>query len=326
MYPDLTLVKSVESVLPSHMSSGANGLPRGCCSAAGVIDDWMLTSSPNDALSRGVANIPTTRVKIPMQNIIEIKNVTAYRGRTRALSNLSLEITSGCHTVILGPNGAGKSTLLKLLSREIYPVQGNGSYVRVFGRDRWDIWELRAHFGIVSHDLQQEYVGHVRGMQVILSGFYASIGTWDHQQFSAENQARAMYIMEMLRIAELRERAFATMSTGEQRRFLLGRALVHDPETLILDEPTSGLDLKACFQYLDIIRGLMQAGKTIILVTHHIHEIPPEMSRVVLLKEGKVMADGEKSKMLTSDTLSRLFETPIALVHANGFYQAMPGL
>jgi iron complex transport system ATP-binding protein len=188
------------------------------------------------------------------------------------------------------------------------------------------VWELRTHFGIVSHDLQQEYVGHARGMQVILSGYYSSIGTWDHQQFSAEDQTRAMRIMERLCVAELRDRAFAAMSTGEQRRFLLGRALVNDPETLILDEPTSGLDLKACFQYLDIIRGLMQAGKTIILVTHHIHEIPPEMSRVVLLKEGEVIADGEKSNMLTSDTLSHLFETPIALVHANGFYQAMPGM
>jgi iron complex transport system ATP-binding protein len=236
-----------------------------------------------------------------------------------------LEIPSGCHTVILGPNGAGKSTLLKLLSREIYPIQHDGSYVRVFGRDRWDVWELRAHFGIVSHDLQQEYVGHVRGMQVILSGYYSSIGTWDHQQFSAEFQARAMHIMETLHVAELRDRAFAAMSTGEQRRFLLGRALVNDPDTLILDEPTSGLDLKASFQYLAIIRRLMRAGKTIILVTHHIHEIPPEMSRVVLLKEGKVMADGEKSTILTGDTLSQLFETPIALVQANGFYQAIPG-
>jgi iron complex transport system ATP-binding protein len=262
---------------------------------------------------------------MPVQNIIEIKNVTAYQGRSKALSNVSLEITSGCHTVILGPNGAGKSTLLKLLSREIYPIQRDGSYVRVFGRERWDVWELRAHFGIVSHDLQQEYVGHVRGMQVILSGYYSSIGTWDHQQFSAECQARAMHIMETLHVAELRDRTFGAMSTGEQRRFLLGRALVNDPDTLILDEPTSGLDLKASFQYLAIIRGLMQDGKTVILVTHHIHEIPPEMSRVVLLKEGEVMADGEKSTILTSDTLSQLFETPIALVHANGFYQAMPG-
>jgi len=115
------------------------------------------------------------------------------------------------------------------------------------------------------------------------------------------------------------------MSTGEQRRFLLGRALISDPDTLLLDEPTSGLDLKACFQYLEIVRGLMQAGKTVILVTHHIHEIPPEVWRVVLLKDGAVVADGAKENILTSVQLSQLFDTPIELVHANGFYQAMPG-
>jgi iron complex transport system ATP-binding protein len=131
--------------------------------------------------------------------------------------------------------------------------------------------------------------------------------------------------METLGVAELKDRTYATMSTGEQRRFLLGRALINDPDTLLLDEPTSGLDLKACFQYLDIVRGLIQAGKTIILVTHHIHEIPPEVSRVVLLKDGAVLADGDKHQILTSAQLSRLFDTSIELVRANGFYQAMPG-
>jgi iron complex transport system ATP-binding protein len=160
---------------------------------------------------------------------------------------------------------------------------------------------------------------------VILSGYYSSLDTWEHQQFSAADRARAEQVMEVLGIAALRDRTFAAMSTGEQRRFLLGRALINDPDTLLLDEPTSGLDLKACFQYLDLIRSLMRAGKTIILVTHHIHEIPPEISRVVLLKNGTVFADGDKATILSSDRLSQLFDTPIELVRANGFYQAMPG-
>jgi iron complex transport system ATP-binding protein len=260
-----------------------------------------------------------------MQNIIEINNVTAYRGQTRVFDNLSLQIAHGCHTVILGPNGAGKSTLLKLLSREIYPVQRPDSSIRVFGQERWNVWDLRAHFGIVSHDLQHEYLGYVRGLDVILSGYYSSLDTWAHQQFSAEDRQRAHAIMDMLGVAALRSRTFATMSTGEQRRFLLGRALINEPGTLLLDEPTSGLDLKACFQYLAVVRGLMRAGKTLILVTHHIHEIPPEVGRVMLLKDGAVSADGAKEKILTSANLSRLFDTPIELVRANGFYQAMPG-
>jgi iron complex transport system ATP-binding protein len=136
---------------------------------------------------------------------------------------------------------------------------------------------------------------------------------------------RAHHIMRTLGVAALQDRPFGAMSTGEQRRFLLGHALVHDPDALVLDEPTSGLDLKSCFQYLEIVRRLMRDGKTLILVTHHIHEIPPEVSRVVLLKDGQVVADGEKSKILTGDQLSMLFDTPIILVHANGFYQVMPG-
>jgi iron complex transport system ATP-binding protein len=260
-----------------------------------------------------------------MQNIIEIKHVTAYRGQTRVFDDLSLDIAPGSHTAILGPNGAGKSTLLKLLSRDIYPVQRQDSYIRVYGQERWNVWDLRAHFGMVSHDLQHEYLGHARGLNVILSGYYASIDTWSHQEFSAEDRARAERIMETLGVVELRDRRFAAMSTGEQRRFLLGRALINDPDTLLLDEPTSGLDLKACFQYLDIVRGLMQAGKTVILVTHHIHEIPPELSRVVLLKNGAVIGDGDKSEVLTGARLSQLFDTTLELVRANGYYQAMPG-
>jgi iron complex transport system ATP-binding protein len=259
-----------------------------------------------------------------MQNIIEIKNVTAYRGQTRVFSDLSLTIPRGCHTAILGPNGAGKSTLLKLLSRELYPVQRDGSYIRLFGQERWNVWELRTHFGIISNDLQQQYQGNALGLNVILSGYYSSIDTAAYQRFSPEDKDRAHRIMHMLGVAALQDRAFSAMSTGEQRRFLLGRALINDPDTLVLDEPTSGIDLKACFQYLDIIRGLMRAGKTIILVTHHIHEIPPEVSRVVLLKDGAVMADGEKSTVLSSQNLSTLFDTPIKLVQANGFYQAFP--
>jgi iron complex transport system ATP-binding protein len=260
-----------------------------------------------------------------MQTILEMKHVTAYRGQTRVFTDLSLKIAPRCHTAILGPNGAGKSTLLKLLTREIYPVQRQGSYIRLFGQARWTVFDLRAHFGIVSHDLQHEYLGYVSGLNVILSGYYASLDTWSHQQFSPEDRARAECIMQKLGVAELQDRTFGSMSTGEQRRFLLGRALINDPDTLLLDEPTSGLDLKACFQYLDMVRDLMQAGKTIILVTHHIHEIPPEISRVVLLKAGSVIADGDKSEVLTSAQLSHLFDTSIELVRANGFYQALPG-
>jgi iron complex transport system ATP-binding protein len=115
------------------------------------------------------------------------------------------------------------------------------------------------------------------------------------------------------------------MSTGEQRKFLLARALVHDPKVLVFDEPTSGLDLRACFQYIEIIQELMSIGKNVILVTHHVHEIPPEITRAILLKEAKVVDDGDKTKILTGKILSKLFDRPIKIIEENGFYQALPG-
>jgi iron complex transport system ATP-binding protein len=239
-------------------------------------------------------------------------------------ADLSLDIAGGCQTAILGPNGAGKSTLLKLLSRELYPVYRDVSYVRLFGKERWNVWELRTQLGIVSHDLQHQYVGDATGTNVILSGYYSSLDVYAHQRFGAEEWEQARRLMDALGVAALQDRLFSEMSTGEQRRFLLGRALIHDPGTLVLDEPTSSLDLKGCFQYIEIVRRLMKAGKTVILVTHHIHEIPPEVSRVVLLKHGKVIADGQKQDILTSEYLTTLFDTPVKLVQENGFYQAMP--
>ena len=136
---------------------------------------------------------------------------------------------------------------------------------------------------------------------------------------------RAYELIRELGIESLAGRRFGHLSTGEQRRFLLARALVHDPSALVFDEPTSGLDPKACFQYLDLLRAQIAKGKTVLLVTHHLHEIPPEIDRVIFLKEGKILADGQKSALLTNDHVSTLFESKMTLVQAKGWYQAMPG-
>ena len=259
-----------------------------------------------------------------MEPIIEISGATVYRPLTCVFEDLNLRIDIGCHTAILGPNGAGKTTLLKLLTRELYPVHKPETVLRLFGQQTWNVWDLRQRLGVVSHDLQARHLGNPVGQHVILSGYYSSIGIAAHHEYSAEQVDRADEIMEMLGVSHLHERAFASMSTGEQRRFLLGRALVHDPEVLVLDEPTSGLDLRATFNYLRLIRDLIAAGKTIVLVTHHIHEIPPEIRRVVLLKGGRVVADGEKEELFTRGRLGELFETKLELAQANGYYQAMP--
>ena len=260
-----------------------------------------------------------------MHPILDIQHAMVYRGERRVFSDFSFALHEGEHAAIVGPNGAGKSTLLKLLAGEVHPVPLDETSIRLFGEEQWNVWDVRKRLGMVSHDLQHQYMDQVTGLKVILSGFYASIGTYGHQDFSYAQIARADEMSEEMGVGSLNDRRFGEMSTGEQRRCLLGRALVHEPTALVLDEPTSGLDLTATFHYLDLVRTHMRKGKTLLLVTHHIHEIPPEIDRVVFLKQGKILQDGAKGAVLTDANLSMLFDCPVALAQANGWYQALPG-
>ena len=257
--------------------------------------------------------------------ILDIRNATVYRGETCVFDNLSFALDEDQHTAILGPNGAGKTTILKLLAGEVHPVPDDRTTVRLFGEEHWNVWDVRKRLGMVSYDLQHHYLDRVTGLKVVLSGYYASIGIYEHQEFNYGQITKATDVLDDLGASGLTDRPFGEMSMGEQRRCLLGRALVHDPTALVLDEPTSGLDLTATFHYLDLLRIHMRKGKTVLLVTHHIHEIPPEVKRVVLLKRGKILEDGEKRAVLTEANLSELFDCSIALAQANGWYQALPG-
>lgn len=260
-----------------------------------------------------------------MVPLVEISNATVFRGTTRVFESFNLTLNQGQNTAILGPNGCGKTTLLKLLTRELYPVVQPGARVRILGKDRVNVWALRAQLGIISSDLQQNYAAYVRAIEVVVSGFFASIGIWRHHQLDEDKVARSRAILSEIGITDIANRPFGTLSTGQQRRVLLARALVTEPANLVLDEPTGGLDLTATFRYLDTLRQLIRTGRTIVLVTHHIHELPPEIERVVLLKAGQVFADGPKTKILTTQNLSTLFDSPIRLIEENGWYQAVPG-
>ena len=258
-------------------------------------------------------------------NIIDFQNVTVFQGRNKVLDDFSLTIDESQSTVILGPNGSGKTTLLKLLNRERYIVEEKNSSLKIFEKDRWNVDELRSNLGVVSQHLQYGYSSSAIGLYVVLSGFYSSDGIWQHQEFDKGKLDRAKEVMDLLSITHLKDREFSTMSTGEQRKFLLARSLVNDPAVLVFDEPTSGLDMNTCFQYLEIIRELISMGKKVILVTHHIHEIPPEVTRVILLKEGRVIEDGDKDQILTNTNLTNLFDWPIRVIKENGYFQAIPG-
>jgi len=259
--------------------------------------------------------------------LIEIKNATIWRGTTCVFEQLDLQIAQHERVAILGPNGSGKTTLLKTINRELYPVVRADSWVKILGRDHWNVWELRKHIGIVSHDLHHRYTPTTTALEVVVSGFHSSIGVHGTlaSRVDKDQLARADDTLHMLGIAELRSTPLKLMSTGQQRRCLLGRALVHRPDTLILDEPTSGLDFAASFDYLRRIRELSATGHNIVIVTHHLNEIPPEVERVIVLQDGKIVADGNKATVLTADVLSAAYEVPIRVAELDGYFLAYPG-
>jgi len=259
--------------------------------------------------------------------LIDIHNATIWRGSTRVFEHLTLSIAQHERIAILGPNGSGKTTLLKTINRELYPVVAEDSWIRILGRDHWNVWDLRRHIGVVSHDLHNRYTPATTALEVVVSGFFSSIGVHGAlaSRVSEQQVAKAAATLEKLGISSLRSVSLKSMSTGQQRRCLLGRALVHEPQTLILDEPTVGLDFAASFDYLGRIRELSKTGHNIVLVTHHLNEIPPEVDRVIVLKDGAVVADGDKVSVLTSELLSSVYETRIRVAELDGYFLAYPG-
>jgi len=263
----------------------------------------------------------------PEVPLLEIRNATLWRGTTCVFEHLDLTIEQHERIAIVGPNGSGKTTLLKAINRELYPVVRPDSVFRILGKDTWNVWELRKHIGVVSQDLQQRYTPTTTALEVVVSGFHSSIGVHgmlanriDQKQLDA---ARAT--LSDLGIESLARTPLRSMSTGQQRRCILARALVHKPSTLILDEPTAGLDFAASFDYLQRIRQLSAAGRNIIVVTHHLNEIPPEIDRVVLLQDGRIAADGHKNDVLTEEKLSAIYGVPVRVTEIDGYYLAYPG-
>ena len=257
-----------------------------------------------------------------MPPLLEFQNVTIHRGEKIALDGITLSIAAGEHVAILGPNGSGKSSLIKAITRELYPrFTGNGAGLRIMGRDRWNIFELRVMLGIVSNDLMQSCARDFSGREVVLSGFFSSIGIWPNHEVTPAMEQKADEVLELLEVTHLADRNVDEMSSGEARRILIGRALVHDPKALVLDEPTASLDLHAMHELRLILRKLARAGTSIIVVTHHLPDIIPEIDRVILIKKGRVLRDGAKRETLTSDSLTELFETPVELVERTGLYQ-----
>jgi len=255
-----------------------------------------------------------------MEALIEFERISVMRGKTAALDGVSLKIGIGEHVAILGPNGCGKSTLIKTITRECYPLFEEGSSVRILGKECWNVFELRTLLGIVSNDLMTACTREFSGRDVVLSGFFSSIGIWPHHEIISGMHEDAEQAMAMLEISHLAGRFMDEMSSGEARRLLIARALVHRPRALILDEPAVALDLSAQHELRVILRKLAQSGIAIVMVTHHVSDMIPEIQRVVLMDRGRIVADGPTSEILVESHLSKLFGRPLKLSERDGYY------
>lgn len=221
---------------------------------------------------------------------------------------------------ILGPNGAGKSSLIKTITRELYPMASGTSSLRILGKERWDIFELRDRLGIVGSEVIKSNFIDSSCLETVLSGFFSSAGIWPHHQVTSEMQRRAKAALRRMGVGRLGTKSIEEISTGESRLVMMSRALVNDPPTMLLDEPTSSLDPQATSKVRQALRRIAGEGKSIVMITHNLSDIIPEIRRVVFIRHGRIVQDGDKNSILTSEALSALFGTRLEIVKRDGYF------
>ncbi len=268
--------------------------------------------------------------------IFRLEHVNVARGQTTVLHDISLTLYPGDHLAILGPNGCGKSTLLKTLTCELYPIAGPKTEVSIFGRSRWDLSELKRRLGVVSADLPGRPMLQTTGFDALVTGFFSASTLWPNLVVTGAMRDRAAEVLRLVDPGQgLRDKLVGEMSAGEQRRMMIGRALVgvdadtpgnedaaRQPHMLLLDEPSNALDLSAQRDLRTLLRRLAGQGITIVLITHHTADIFPEIDRIVLMQSGRIAAAGPKRDLLTAPRLSELFRTEISLSERDGFFTA----
>ncbi len=265
-----------------------------------------------------------------MDSIVELKHVHVARGSNIVLHDLNLRIDAGEHLAILGPNGCGKSTLLKTITCEVYPLVQSETSVRIMGRERWDLTQLKRRMGVVAAELPGRATLTTTGLDAVLTGFFSSSTLWPNLTVTAAMRERAEEIIMLVGAEDLRTKPVGEMSAGQQRRIMIGRAIagtasMNDQgsvQMLLLDEPSNALDLGAQHDLHEMLRGLAQRGTAILLITHHIADILPEIDRIVMMHEGRIVADGGKADLLTERRLSHLFGREISMTERGGYWNA----
>jgi iron complex transport system ATP-binding protein len=240
--------------------------------------------------------------------LIELRNVSVARSGRVVLHDLNLRIEAGEHVAIMGPNGSGKSTLIKTITREFYPLQDEGSSMKLFGQETWDVSELRSLLGIMTNDLAAFYLRPITGRDVVLSGFFSSVGLWRHQKIKPEMREKTDELLAWLEIEHL------------VRRVMIARALVHEPKALLFDEPSNSLDVVAQLELRRTMSKLAQSGIALLLITHHLPDVVPEIERVIFMRDGRIVGDGSKPELLTADRLGSLFGCPVHVTTQDGYY------
>lgn len=253
-----------------------------------------------------------------MPKLLEFENVLVQRENNMALRGITFSIDAGEHVAILGPNGSGKSTLIKVITRECYSRQPGR--VRIWGEERWGLFDLRALLGIVTNDLVETCTKPYSALETTLSGFFGSIGIWPNHHVTSEMERKARESLRFFDVDHLSDHLLTELSSGEARRVVFARALVHDPKALLLDEPSNSLDIRAQHEVRQAMRKLAQSGVSIVLVTHHLPDIIPEIGRVIALKSGEIFCDGPTHEILTSDKMTALFNHQVAIERRNGVY------
>jgi len=262
-----------------------------------------------------------------MEAIVELEHVNVARGQNIVLHDVSFRVEAGEHLAILGPNGCGKSTLLKTATCELYPIAKPETRVRIMGRERWDLTQLKRKMGVVSAELPGRQTLSITGFDAILTGFFSSSTLWPNLTVTDEMRERAEEILKVIDGEKLRTKLVGEMSAGQQRKTMIGRAMAGtategDVKMLLLDEPSNALDLAAQRDLREMLRGLAQQGVAILLITHHIADILPEIDRIVMMREGRIVADGTKSELLTEERLGELFGGEIHLSERGGYFNA----
>jgi iron complex transport system ATP-binding protein len=258
---------------------------------------------------------------------LSMRNVDIARGQKVVLQDVNLTIATGEHIAILGPNGCGKSTLIKAMTCECYPIVRTGMEMKVYGRDRWEVQELRKHLGVVATELPGERTSVTRGLDAVVSGFFSSSTLWPNLEVTEPMRASATEALGLLGAAYLRDRFVGEMSAGEKRRVMIARALVHRPEMLLLDEPSNALDLAAQRELREILRAVAvgsgdRRGTGVVMVTHHLADILPEINRVVMMRGGRIFADGPKMELLQAEKLEELFGAELELTERHGYWHS----